>query len=116
MGLVTNGANTMQSCIDACSRCTQACYECFKACLNEPNLNDRKNCVCLLVECFMMCEMAVAAMSMDSQFAKDHCRLCAQICDKCAQECAAFKDDHCQKCAAICRTCADECKKMAAMR
>lgn len=46
-----------QSCIDACAKCAQACYECFHACLNEPDLNERKNCVSMLVECAMMCQI-----------------------------------------------------------
>ena len=65
MGIVTN--NHMQSCIDACNKCAQACLECFNACLNEPDLNARKNCVKMLVECAMMCQMSAATMSMASQ-------------------------------------------------
>jgi|GEM_PF-3825480 len=66
--------------------CTcQACYECFNACLNEPDLNARKNCLSILVECAMMCQMSVAIMSMSGQFSKDHYELCAKICDKCAR-------------------------------
>ncbi|MFZ7134027.1 MAG: four-helix bundle copper-binding protein [Eubacteriales bacterium] len=115
MSVVINAPNKMQTCIDACKKCTQACYACFSACLNEPDLNARKNCVGLLVECAMMCQMSVGMMSMNGQFSKQHCGLCAQICDKCAQECEMFKDDHCKECAQICHMCADECRKMASM-
>lgn len=115
MGIVTNKTDSFQACIDACAKCTQACYECFNACLNEPDLNARKNCVSVLIECAMMCQMSVAMMSMSGQFSKEHCGLCATICDKCAAECDMFKDDHCKKCADICRMCANECRKMAGM-
>lgn len=115
MVIVTNKENGMQPCIDACTKCAQACYECFEACLNELDLNKRKNCVSILVECAMMCQMSVATMSMNGQFSKEHCQVCAALCDKCSQECAMFQDDHCQKCADICRTCAGECRKMASM-
>lgn len=115
MGVATMTTNKHQSCIDACTKCAQACYECFDACLNEPDVNARKNCIKGLIECAQMCEMSVSLMSMNGQAAKDHCRLCATTCAKCAQECSMFKDDHCQKCAQECRTCADECKKMASM-
>lgn len=77
MGIITNATDMYQACIDACAKCTQACYECFSACLNEPDLNVRKNCVSMLVECAMMCQMSVAMMSMGGQFSKDHCGLCA---------------------------------------
>jgi len=59
--------------------------------------------------------MSSSLMSMDGQFTKAHCKLCASICDKCAAECEMFKDDHCKKCTQECRTCAEECRKMAGM-
>lgn len=114
MSVVTSTNEKFQACIDACSKCAQACYECFSACLNEPDLNARKNCVSILVECAMMCQMSVSMMAMNGQFAKEHCELCATICERCAQECSMFKDTHCQKCADICRMCAEECRKMTA--
>lgn len=104
-----------QTCIDACNKCAQACYECFNACLNEPDLNARKNCVSMLVECAMMCQMSASTMSMNGQFSKEHCALCAKICDSCAKECNMFKDDHCKTCAQACQDCADECRNMAGM-
>ena len=113
MGIVTTATDKYQTCLDACAKCLQACYECLKACMNEPDAAARKNCMSVLLECALICQQAVAYMSMDAQFAKDLCKLCANICDKCAQECAMFKDPHCQKCADVCRACATECKKMA---
>ena len=107
--------NNYQSCIDACTKCAQTCYACFDACLNEPDVNARKNCIKALVECAQMCQMSAAVMAMNGQSAKEHCKLCATICDKCAQECAMFKDNHCQNCAQECKKCADECRKMAGM-
>lgn len=66
-----------QTCIDECNRCAQACYECFKACLNEADVNARKNCISMLVECAQECEM----------FNDDHCKQCASECRTCAEEC-----------------------------
>lgn len=112
MGIVTNKTDGMQACIDACGKCTQACYECFTECLNEPDLTARKNCVSMLIECAMMCQMSFATMSMLGEYSKQHCHICAQICEKCAQECAMFKDEHCKKCAEVCNMCAEKCKEM----
>lgn len=108
-------SNANQKCIDACNQCAQACYECFAACLDEPDIQARKNCIAILVECAGMCQMSAAHMSMNGQFAKDHCKVCALICEKCAQECSMFNDDHCPQCANICRACATECRNMAGM-
>ncbi|URZ09165.1 four-helix bundle copper-binding protein [Clostridium felsineum] len=112
MGVVTEVTNQYQKCIDACVKCSQACYECFESCLNEPDIDRRRSCLKLLIECARMCEMSMAGMSMNSQFAKDHCKLCQVACDQCAKECSMFQDDHCQKCADVCRTCASECASM----
>lgn len=113
MGIATTNTDKYQLCIDECNKCAQACYECFKACLNEPDIGARKNCISILVECAQMCQMSTAHMSMDAQFTKEHCKICSNICDMCAQECEMFKDDHCQKCAQECSKCAEECRKMA---
>jgi hypothetical protein len=115
MGIINNTTDKYQACIDACNRCVQACHECFTACLNEADVATRKNCISILAECACDCQSSAAKMSMDSKYAKEHCQMCATICDKCAQECQMFKDDHCQKCAQECQKCADECRKMAGM-
>lgn len=62
-----------------------------------------------------MCQMSSSLMSIDGKFVKEHCKLCATICEKCAAECDMFKDEHCTKCATECYACADECKKMPGM-
>lgn len=112
MGVVTQTTDKYQKCIDLCTKCAQACFECMKMCLNEPDLLARKGCVSMLIECACICQEAAALMSMDAQYAKDMCRLCAAVCDKCSQDCGMFKDDHCVKCADICKTCSEECSAM----
>lgn len=92
MGIVTNLTNKYQKCIDACNRCAQACEECAKLCLNEPDVQARKNCIATLIECANMCRQAACSMSFDAQFAKDLCRLCAIVCEKCASDCAMSKE------------------------
>lgn len=99
--------------IDACMKCAQACFEFFDACLNEPDVRERKNCIRTLIECALMCQMSVAEMSMSGMFAEQHYKMCAEICEKCAEECGMFKEEHCVKCAEICKECAEECRKMA---
>ncbi len=115
MSPVMTMTNKMQRCIDACMKCAQACNECFKACLNEADVGARARCISTLVDCAELCQMSAAYMTRDSQFAQAICGMCADVCERCAQECAMFKDSHCQECAQICRDCAAECRKMAGM-
>ncbi|MDK2809245.1 MAG: hypothetical protein PWP24_1983 [Clostridiales bacterium] len=113
--MLTDVNQKNQACIDACTKCSQACYECFHACLNEPDVKERIQCICMLVECAMMCQMSVSMMSMHGKFEMAHCAICADVCDACAKECGGFSDQHCQECAAICKNCSKECQNMARM-
>lgn len=115
MGILSSSNNSDQKCIDACNICAQACYECFRACLNESDIEVRANCIAILIECAQMCQMSAAHMAMEGQFAKEHCGVCAAICNKCADECSMFADNHCVECAQICKDCASECEMMAGM-
>ena len=114
MGILSSASDKYQVCIDSCARCAQACHECFTACLNEPDVAQRKNCIALLCECARMCEMSVSMMSMNGQYVKEHCQLCAVICDKCAAECGNFLESHCQECSSECKRCAEDCRNMSA--
>jgi len=115
VAIVTKTMDPYQAGIYACNRCSQACYECLDVCLNEQDINPKKNCMKILIECAKVCEMAVGLMAMNADFAEDYCKICATICDKCAQECKMVQDEHCQKCAQECTTCAEECNKMSGM-
>lgn len=112
MGVINNVVDSMQACIDACNSCAQACFECFEACINEPDLNARRKCIKTLVDCAKMCQTSSCMMASNSQFAKMHCSMCAEICKVCAIECDMFQDEHCKLCAKTCRICANECIKM----
>lgn len=93
-------------------RCAESCELCATSCLREPNVQAMANCAQLNRECAEVCWASASLMSMDSQFAKQFCGLCATVCDACAKECERHNMDHCKRCAQACRTCADECRKM----
>jgi hypothetical protein len=102
-----------QSCIDACMRCAEACEFCATSDLKEQDVKMMASCAQINRECAAVCWTSSALMSMDSQFAKQFCNLCADVCDACAQECEHHDVDHCKQCAQACRNCAEECRKMA---
>src|SRR5690606_29415499 len=103
-----------QACIDACTACAVACDHCAASCLQEEGVQMMAKCIRLDMDCAQICRLAAAYMARDSQFARDICRLCAQVCDACARECASHDADHCQACARACWRCAQECRRMAA--
>jgi hypothetical protein len=87
-----------QSCIDACMRCAEACEFCATSDLKEEqDIKMMASCAQMNRQCAAVCWTSAALMSMDSQFAKQFCNLCEDICDVCAQECERHDVDHCKK-------------------
>jgi hypothetical protein len=102
-----------QSCITACYECAVACTHCESACLDEQDVKMCVTCIKLDHDCAAICFLAVEAMASGSQFAKQICKLCAEICTACANECEKHAHlEHCKACAVACRKCAEECSKM----
>lgn len=102
-----------RSCIEACVRCAQECEHCTMACLQEDDVKQMARCIRLDADCAEICWGAASYMSRGSEFAQEICRVCAEICDACGDECNKFDMDHCQRCAKACHDCAEECRKMA---
>jgi hypothetical protein len=71
-------------------------------------------CIQLDMECATICYASAQLMSLGSEFAKQACQICSDICWQCYEECVKHQTDHCQECARICKMCAEECQKMAA--
>lgn len=71
-------------------------------------------CIELDLQCAAICRSAAELMSLDSEFSKQMCKVCAEACRACAEECSKHDEEHCRKCAEECIRCAEECEKMAA--
>lgn len=103
-----------QSCIEACSKCAIACHTCSAACLKEDDVKAMARCIELDMDCAEICTLAAGFMARGSDYAKQICALCAQICRACGEECKKHEADHCQRCAEACFACAEECERMSA--
>lgn len=101
-----------QTCIDACMACAESCEFCATSCLREQDIKSMVRCIQLDRDCANICLTAASFMSRDSDFSRQLCNLCADICRACAQECEKHEMEHCQKCAEACRRCAQECNNM----
>jgi len=62
--------------------------------------------------CASICRAAAELMSLGSDYSKQLCKLCAEMCDACAAECEKHDMDHCQDCAKACRKCSAVCREM----
>lgn len=113
IGEFTMSHQQYQSCIAACSACAVECTHCESACLNEQDIKMLARCIKLDHDCAAICFLAMEAMASGSEFAKQICKLCEEICNACAVECEKHSHmEHCKKCAEACRKCAVECSKM----
>lgn len=65
----------------------------------------------LMTDCAAICATTADFMLRSSQFHTASCRLCAEICDACADSCAGL--DGMEQCIAACRDCAKHCREMA---
>src|SRR3546814_10011933 len=81
-----------QSCIQACSNCALVCETCAASCLREDDVKMMARCIELDRDCADMCAIAAVLMTRDSAYAKAFCKLCAQVCRACAEECGKPKD------------------------
>ncbi len=106
------GYHENKKCIDACLKCAAICNHCAASCLQEPDPKMMVKCIQLDMETAAVCYAAVQLMSLGSNKAAELCRICAAICEECANECAKHKNVHCKECSEACHDCAAECKKM----
>ena len=102
-----------QKCIEACLHCATLCDHCASSCLQEKNVQEMTHCIQLDMECAAICYTAARLMSLGSDKVEEYCRLCATICNECAEECRMHNNEHCQECAKACMQCADMCMEIA---
>jgi hypothetical protein len=69
-------------------------------------------CIQLDRDCADMCHLAEVLMARESGLVDEFCRLCAIVCQACAEECLKHHHEHCQQCAQACQRCADECNSL----
>ena len=96
--------------IEACLECAAICNHCAASCAKEPDAALYAHCIQHTMECAVVCYATAEMMSLGSKHVKELARLCAKICDECAEHCLQFPSEHCQECAAVCTRCADACE------
>ncbi|AIQ18834.1 MULTISPECIES: four-helix bundle copper-binding protein [Paenibacillus] len=99
-----------QECIDACIKCMNACNYSYVSSLKEYDLASLRESIRLDRECADICSFAVQAMTRQSPFVAEILRLCAEICERCADESSRHEHTHCQECIDSCRNAALACR------
>lgn len=99
------------ACIDACLACHKTCLGmAMTHCLEEGGEHVVPQHFRRMIDCAAICAVAADFMLHKSQFHKQTCGLCAEVCEVCAEDCA--KLDGMEDCVKACRECAQHCREM----
>jgi hypothetical protein len=94
--------------------CAKHCFNCADACLDEDDVKKMVECIRLDKICGATCTATAEALAVRNNNSAQLVKACAEICEKCADECASHEADHCKACAEACRKCAEACRSYSA--
>ncbi len=107
-------SQSMQSCIDACTKCYQTCLRsAMTQCLEAGGEQVERKHFGLMLNCAQVCQTSVDLQLSNSAFSQKYCALCAEVCEACATSCAAIKEMG--ECETVCRACAASCQAMTSL-
>lgn len=110
----THSNEEMQQCIEDCLACHRICVETTAYCLRMGGRHVEADHLTLMLDCAEICQTSANFMLRGSALHAVTCRACAEVCERCADDCASFSGDQMmQQCAEMCRQCAESCWHMA---
>jgi hypothetical protein len=102
-------------CIQNCQDCHRACLQTLVYCMGEGGPHAEADHLRLLMDCADICAVSAAFMLRASDLHGYTCAACAEVCRRCADDCAGMGDDLRMKALAdTCRHCAESCAAMSA--
>ena len=105
----------MEHCIQQCEQCHHTCLETVSHCLERGGEHAAPAHITLLLNCAEICQTSANFMLLSSALHGLTCGVCAEICERCAEDCEHINpnDIQMQACARIYRECAASCRQMA---
>lgn len=102
----------LQRCIDLCQECHRICLRtAMHHCLETGGPHVAPPHFRLMLNCAEICQTAANFMLSGSDLHHLTCGVCAEVCDRCAEDCESIGDM--DECVDICRRCAESCRAMA---
>ncbi len=106
--------NEMQQCIQNCLDCHAICLSTTTYCLEQRGKHIEGSHTRALLDAADISKTAADFMIRGSSFHPVVCGVCAEVCDRCAAECAKLSTDaHLRAAQQACQRCADSCRAMA---
>jgi hypothetical protein len=94
----TDQIHKMMNCLSICAACSKKCLE-----------EGHKKTAAVCAECADVCALAIKSTCVESEFNEQIVDLCAQVCNRCTDQCKKTQIQSCQECAEVCRQCKDAC-------
>lgn len=105
-------SDEVQACIEACLKCHKTCLGMASThCLETGGAHVKPQHFRLMLDCAAICDAAAGFMLRKSQFHHEFCRVCAKVCEACAEDCRSL--DGMESCVEACEACAAHCAAMA---
>jgi hypothetical protein len=107
--------NDITHCIENCLETHRACLQSVTHTLSNGGIRTHEGSALVraLIGCADLCRLHADFMLMGSEYHPLVAGVCAEICERCAEECSHFKDEKLQACAEACRRSAASCREMA---
>ena len=104
----------MERCIQNCLECHRICLETIPHCLGMGGVHAAPMHIRLLQDCAQICQTSADFMIRGSNLHIYTCAACAEVCDRCADDCERIdkNDGQMKACADLCRRCAASCHRM----
>ena len=99
----------MRQCAQLCANCHQVCLETIQHCLHMDGKHAEPHHIRLLADCTQICQTSADFMLRGSDLHKLTCGVCAEVCQRCAEDCDRIGGGDQQM-----KTCADSCRHLAA--
>lgn len=100
-----------QKIIDVLNFCAGQCAHCYDACHLDKE-NNMELCMVNDLDCSEICRLTGQLVERNSPNVDIFLKLCAQMCERCANECDKHANiAHCKECADACRKCVEMCNE-----
>lgn len=92
--------------------CYKTCLETLDHCLSMGGKHAEASHIKLLMDCARICDTTADFVGRNSDYHKELSRICADICDACAESCEKLEGKEMEECAKACRKCGEACREM----
>ena len=117
--VLTQMNQDLQRCIQDCLECHSICLNTATYCLQKGGHHTEPSHLKILMDCAQICQTAADFMLRESEFHREVCGTCADINQRCADECDRRGDNgsdaQMKACAETCRRCLESCDKISGM-